>query len=108
MGQQVTVTVEPIELVINGTSIQMQGDPSASPEWGAILDVPISYGTQEERDSMAELLTANLSAMTETDEDAALLKSLGLGPVTLKKAAEGYVQAVTGFPTQPAKNSGKR
>lgn len=105
MGR-ITVTTEPIELDINGVLVTMEGDPSAGEDFAALMDLPIQWGSQKERDATTAGLIERLSAMALSEADIAALKTIP--PATLKRAAEAYVQAVTGFPTQPSKSSGRR
>lgn len=104
----IIITTEPTELIINGTTILMQSDPTASKEWETLLDVSVSWATAEAREQSRTELTEALSALAQTPEDGETLKTLNLGLVTLKRAGEAYVQEVTGFPTKPAANSKKR
>lgn len=101
----IKVTTEPIEMNIDGTTVFMQGDPSAGPHWGTLLDTPIAFSSQEQRDNMRTVLTEALAGMAETPEDAEALRGLDLGQVTLRKVATAYSEAVTGFPTQRSKRS---
>jgi hypothetical protein len=107
MGQ-IVISTEPHELVINGTTIMMQGDPSSGEAWSTLLDLEVSYETAEQRDAVAKSFTEALAGMAETEDDGNVLKSLGLGIVTLKRVAQLYVETVTGFPTKPSKPSTKR
>lgn len=106
MGR-VEITTEPIELVIDGTSVSMLGDPSATPEWETLIAIPLSYSNLAERDELRDKLKAALAGLAETPEDGERLTKLVIGCKTAENAARGYVSAVAGFPTRPAKKSGK-
>lgn len=101
----VNITTEPIEIVIDGVSFFMQGDPTNSKEWAVLLEVEVFYGDKQADSHQA--LTDALASLAESPEDADTIKSLTCGTKTLKLAAEGYVSEVTGFPTQPPKRSTK-
>lgn len=104
----INITIEPIELVINGTSVFMQADPSATPDWATLLDTEVSYTDPKKRQTAHDAMTDALAAMASTPEDADLLRKLDLGTATLKTVAQAYVVEVTGFPTQPQSPSKKR
>lgn len=104
----VIINTEPIELVIDGTTILMQADPTASPAWDALMEAEASYKTPEARDQSKKALTDALTVLAHTPEDAETLAKLDLGVATLYRAALGYAEAVTGFPTQPPSTSTKR
>lgn len=101
----VNITTEPVEMVIDGTTFFLQGDPTNSKEWAVLLETEVSYGSKQAEAHAA--LTDALVGLAETVEDGEIIRGLTVGTRTLKRAAEGYVQEVTGFPTQPAKRSTK-
>lgn len=101
----VNITTEPIEIVIDGTSFLLQGDPTNSKEWSVLLETEVSYGTKQAESHQA--LTDALVGLAETPDDATTIKGLTVGTRTLKRAAEAYVREVTGFPTVPPKRSTK-
>lgn len=103
----IEITTEPHELIINGDTILMQGDPSAGTHWSVLLDLEMAYKTQAERDAVAKQIIDALVGMAETPEDGKKLKAMGLGIVTLRRVAMGYVEAVTGFPTGLSSSSKK-
>lgn len=102
----IIITTEPIDVNVNGVTFQMQADPTASPEWGILLETEVTYGTNRE-ESHTKLVEA-LAALAQTPEDAETIRGLDVGTRTLKVTAERYVQEVAGFPTKPAANSKKR
>jgi hypothetical protein len=95
----IEITTEPHELVIDGTTILMQADPTAGKAWTALLDTGWSFKTKAAQTKSITELTDALSALAHTPEDADTLRKLELGLPTLVKVTEGYVRAVTGFPT---------
>lgn len=99
----IIVDSEPVELVIAGTSILMQADPSGGKAWQTLLEIEVTYINPDER----ALMVSALAALANTPDDAALIEKLEVGTATLKRAAEGYVRAVTGFPTEPSSRSKK-
>lgn len=104
----IEITTEPIELVIDGTTILMQSDPSASPAWDALMEIEVSYTDPKARDKAKTGLTEAFASMTVSKEDADLFRKLDLGVATLRKIAHAYAAEVTGFPTQPPQRSTKR
>lgn len=104
----IEISTEPHELIINGTTILMQADPTASSAWVTLLEAEWSYQSAEAIQTSIAGLTDALAGCAETDTDAETLRSLGAGLPTLQQAAKGYVTAVTGFPTQPPSGSTKR
>lgn len=108
--EQVVIGVEPIELVVDGTTIVMQCDPSGGEAWARLMDLDTSYQTAKERDTLFHKLLEGLSQMAQDEENAAIcVKAFdGLGILTLKRAAAAYVEAVTNFPTLPSASSNKR
>lgn len=101
----VKITTEPVEVSLDGTTFFLQGDPTNSSEWAALLETEVSYG-EKQAESHQTLLDA-LAALAETPEDADTIKGLTVGTRTLKLGAEGYVREVTGFPTVQSKSSTK-
>lgn len=100
----ITINTEPIDVSINGTIIWFQGDPSATPEWDRLMEMNPSYKGTEERHAKLEELTDALADLTNSPDDAETLRKLigpEVGVITLKNLAMGYIEAVTGFPTQP-------
>lgn len=105
MGR-IEITTETIELDFAGIgTANMLGDPSATPEFAALMDLKVAWVTKAQRNATHKGLLKNLSAMAVADEDVDVLASVP--PLTLDKGARMYVQTVLGFPTQPAKPSGK-
>lgn len=104
----ITIDTEPIEIVIDGTTICMQSDPTATEHWDALLEIEVTFSDPEKREASRKAMTDALTSMTHTPDDAEQLTKLELGVVTLQKVAVGYIEAVTGFPTQPSSNSRKR
>lgn len=104
----ITINTEPIDVDIDGTIIWFQGDPSATPAWDRLLELGMSYKTKTARAKAKKEYTEALVSVTNSPEDAEQFLKLDLGVVTLRKVATGYVQAVTGFPTQPPSTSPKR
>jgi hypothetical protein len=102
----VNITTEPIEIVIDGVSFLMQGDPTASPDWEKLLETEVFYSGDKREKSHKELLDA-MAALAETPQDAETIHALTCGTKTLRRASSGYVEAVTGFPTQPSKRGTK-
>lgn len=100
----ITISSEPIDIAINGTIVWFQGDPSATPEWDTLLALNTNYKTPAQRKKVLDKLTDALCAVVNSPEDADVLRKLigpEVGVSTLRRVAVGYVQAVTGFPTQP-------
>jgi hypothetical protein len=105
LTMSITINTQPVEVVLDGTSFNLQGDPTNSKEWAALLETEVSYGAKQTESHQA--LTDALVALAETPEDATIIKGLDVGTRTLKLAAEAYVREVTGFPTAPPKRSTK-
>lgn len=104
----VVINSEPVEIVIDGTSVMFQGDPMPSPEWDTLMETEWSYSTAEGREKAKTDLTEALAALTASDGDAETFRKLDAGVTTLRKISYGYVEAVTGFPTKPSPGSKKR
>lgn len=104
----IVISTEPIELVIDQTTINMQADPSASSAWDTLLEIEVTFTDPKKRDQAKADMERVLASMAHSPEDADLLTKLDLGPATLKRVAMAYVQAVTDFPTQPPSTSRKR
>lgn len=94
----IEINTGPHEIIIDGTKILMQADPSAGQHWGALLDVKHGWKTEAQRVKMHDGLLDALVGMAETETDAQTLRDLDLGTVTLQTIARRYVEAVTGFP----------
>lgn len=101
----ITINTEPIDVTIDGTTINFQGDPLPSPEWDTLMEVEWTYTTSEGREKAKTELTDALAALTHSAEDADLFRKLDLGVITMRKVAHGYMEAVTGFPTKPPAGS---
>lgn len=104
----ITINTEPIELVIDGTTIAMQCDPTATSHWDALLEIEVTFSDPKKRDTARKAMTDALTSMAHTPDDAEQLVKLDLGVVILQKVAVGYIEAVTGFPTQQPSPSPKR
>jgi hypothetical protein len=103
----INISTGPIELVIDGTSILMQSDPTVTPEFDSLMQFKVSFQTATSRKKAKTELTKALSALAHTPEDAERLVNLDLGVATLQNAAIGYIQEVTAFPTRRQSTSGK-
>jgi hypothetical protein len=101
----VNITNEPVEIAIEGQeTFYLQGDPTATPEWETLLEVEVFYSGPKRETSHKELTDA-MAGLAETPDDSAKVHALTCGTKTLRRASRGYVEAVTGFPTQPSKSS---
>lgn len=100
------ITTEPVDVTINGVTFNLQGDPTNTPQWRALLETKVAYGSDQQKSH--EKLVEALVGLAETPEDAEIIRGLTAGTRTLQVASEQYVKAVTGFPTQPSKPSTKR
>lgn len=89
----IEIVTEPHELIIDGTTILMQADPSAGKEWDTLLETPYAVGNR----GRVELIEA-LATLAETSDDADTLRKLNPGGRTVNVATERYIEAVTGFP----------
>lgn len=96
----IEIIQEPHELIVNGTKILMQADPSAGKHWAALLDLKQSWKTDAQRTKMHNDLLEALAGMAETDADADLIRALDVGTVTLQYMARKYAEVVAGFPTK--------
>lgn len=79
----------------DGTKILLQGDPSASDEWDALMEAPYAIGNR----NRAELIEA-LAALAQTPKDAEKLRKANLGGRTINETVNWYIEAVTGFPLE--------
>lgn len=105
----INVGDEPHELVIFGTAVFMQKDPSWSPAWATLLDTEITYSDPEAREKAHTAILEALCDMAHTKADADALRGIeNLGTATLKHVAEEYAKLVVGFPTAPPSNSKRR
>lgn len=102
---RIEITTEPHELIINGNTFLMQADPSASPQWDALLETKWNMKTVKAREKSLTELTDALAKLAETPEEGDRFREfVGKGTIgvpTLKVAAVRYMEAVTGFPTVP-------
>lgn len=101
----IEITTEPIDVSVEGTKFFMQGDPSNTPEWVTLMELRVTYGTK--RDASREALIEALAGLAHSDDDASIIRDLTVGTATLERTGHAYVQAVTGFPTQPPAGSTK-
>lgn len=102
----IEIVTEPHELIIDGTTILMQADPSAGEQWDALMETPYAVGNR----GRIELIEA-LALLAQTPEDADTLRKLNPGGRTINVATERYIEAVTGFPLgrrQPSTKGSKR
>lgn len=106
MGR-IEITTEPHELVIDGTTILMQADPTAGPAWQTLLNANWSFESAKKIQNSIERLTDAMAALAHTPDDADTLRKLEIGLPTLKAAVVGYIGAVAGFPTKPSDSSNK-
>lgn len=104
MGR-IEITTEPHELIIDGTTILMQADPTAGQPWQTLMNASWSFESPKKIENSVKRLTDALAALTHTPEDADTLRKLEIGLPTLKAAVTGYIQAVAGFPTMPSASS---
>lgn len=86
----------------DGTTIQFQGDPSASDEWDVLMEAPYAIGKR----NLPELTEA-LAALTVSSKDAEKLRKANLGGRTMNETVNWYIEAVTGFPLGRPANSGE-
>lgn len=84
----------------DGTTILFQGDPSASPDWDALMEAPYAIGNR----NRVELIEA-LARLAASPEDAEALHKANLGGRTINETVEWYIEAVTGFPIRRPANS---
>lgn len=98
----IEIEFEPHELIISGTTILMQADPSAGKEWETLLETGYAVGNK----GRAELIEA-LAALAETPDDAETLRKLNPGGRTINLATERYIEVVTGFPLGRSSSSTK-
>lgn len=103
----IEITTEPIDVTVNGVTFNMLGDPTASPEWDALMEVEVFYTGPKADASRKELIEA-LAGLAETETDAVTIRSLKDGTKVLWRVAMAYIGEVTGFPTQPPASSTKR
>lgn len=92
MGR-IEIVTEPHELIIDGTTILMQADPTADDAWDTLMKTPYAIGNK----GREELMEA-LAGLAQSPEDADTLRKLNPGGPTVNVAAERYIEAVTGFP----------
>lgn len=108
----IIINTEAVDVTIDGTTILLQGDPSGGKAWATLMEMDITYTNAEERQQTLENLLDALSEMAIDDENAQTLRGLFTsgerGVLTLRQVVEGYVQAVTTFPTKPSPTSKKR
>lgn len=102
----INITTVPVDVTVDGVSFQLQGDPTNSQAWATLLETEIAYGTKQ-GESHTALIEA-LAGLAETPADAETIKGLECGTRTLDLVSRRYVEAVTGFPTQPSKSSTKK
>lgn len=108
MGR-IEITAEPHELIIHGNTFLMQADPSASPEWDALLETKWNMKTVKSREKSLHDLTEALAKLAETPDEGDRFREFvakgTIGVPTLKVAAVRYMEAVTGFPTLLSESS---
>lgn len=103
----IEINTEPHELIIDGTTILMQADPTADKAWDQLLELEVTYKDAKSRAKNREAWTETVAALAHSPEDADTLRKLNLGVPTLRAAARAYIREVTGFPTQPSSRSNK-
>lgn len=106
----IEITTKPHVLIINGTTILMQADPSATPAWDTLMTTKVVFTPAKKRDESRKAIVDALAALAQTPQDGELFNKLDpavVGVHTLKLVGDEYVAMVTGFPTQPPKRSTK-
>lgn len=102
------ITTTPIELGLDdGRTWLMQRDPTNTPAFADLLEIEVVYTDAKKRAKAHQQMVDGLAAMAHTPDDAETIRALDVGTAVLKALAEAYVREVTGFPTQPAKRSGR-
>jgi hypothetical protein len=103
----IEITTEPATLTVNGVTFNMQGDPSATPEWDALMEAEVFYTGEKAKTSRANLIE-KLAALAASPQDAETIRGLTDGNKTLWNVVMAYIGEVTGFPTQPQSPSTPR